>query len=179
MTWKNEWRLSKKWGYVSSAALIPYAVIKMLWANGIIFLASGKGIAELHASMKTENDPISRFFYSYGIDVTAVLALIASLLALALVRDWRSNRLRWVLIAAAGLGGSVFVTICLITFYKLVAGSIRFSDFPEFDPWVLLPVYGGFLVWGVAICMAALSCSIRTYRRTHQNGYDAKTPTVR
>ncbi|MDN4075283.1 hypothetical protein [Fictibacillus terranigra] len=55
--------MSKKWGFAASVALIPYAVLKTLWANGVVILASVKGIEGLHASMKTSADPVSAFLY--------------------------------------------------------------------------------------------------------------------
>ncbi|SFJ39899.1 hypothetical protein SAMN02799624_04308 [Paenibacillus sp. UNC496MF] len=162
MTKQRTWWLSKKWGYAASVALLPYAVLKTLWANGVVILASGKGIEQLHASMKTSADPISAFLYAKGIDITVVLALIASTLAVALVKDWGRRIPRWMLIIPAGVGGTFFISICLATFYKMAVGTIRMTDTPEFDPWVLLPVYGGFFAWGIAISMAAFSFGIRT-----------------
>ncbi|MCQ6268610.1 hypothetical protein M1K46_23825 [Fictibacillus sp. WQ 8-8] len=162
MTKKRKWWLSKKWGFAASVALLPYAVLKTLWANGVVILASVKGIEGLHASMKTIADPVSAFLYAKGIDITAVLALIASTLAVALVQEWGRRIPRWMLLVPAGLGGTFFISISLATFYKLAVGTIRLTDTPEFDPWVLLPVYGGFFIWGIAISMAALSYGIRT-----------------
>ncbi|MBB6733955.1 hypothetical protein [Cohnella zeiphila] len=152
---------SAKWGYAASIALLPYAILKTLWANGFAVLATSAGIRELHASMMANGDPVSRFLYLYGVDPTALLALIASLLALALVRNWGRRLPLWLLLLPAGLGGLGFLFVCLVTSYRLLAGDIRMSDSPEFSPWVLLPVYGGFLAWGVTICMAALSYGIR------------------
>lgn len=153
---------SKKWGYAASVALLPYAVLKTLWAHGVVLLATGRGIEELHASMKSGADPISAFLYARGIDITAVLALMASVLAAALVQEWGRRVPHWLLLVPAGMGGMLFFMICLITFCRLAAGTIRMSDTPEFDPWVLLPVYGGFFIWGIAISMAALSYWMRT-----------------
>ncbi|MCQ6264701.1 hypothetical protein M1K46_03345 [Fictibacillus sp. WQ 8-8] len=164
MNRRRPWLLSKKWGNTAAAALVPYAILKTLWANGVVLLASGKGIAELHASMNAEADPVSKFLYACGIDITALLALIASLLALALVRDWGRKVSRWLLLIPSCLGGLFFIGIGLVTFYWLIVGAVDFSDNPEFSPWVLLPVYGGFLTWGVTISMAALSYGIRTSR---------------
>jgi hypothetical protein len=170
----GEWWLSKKWGYAASVALIPYAILKTLWVIGVPLLVSEKGVEELHASMRTVADPISRFLYSYGVDITVILAIVASLLALALVRPWGRiipNRLpriggrkapRWLLLIPAWLGGLTFTSISILTFYKLIVGSISLSDSPDFEPWVLIPVYGGFFTWGVTISLAALSFQIRT-----------------
>ncbi|HZG17045.1 MAG TPA: hypothetical protein VE710_18820 [Candidatus Bathyarchaeia archaeon] len=169
MTKKRTWWSSKKWGYVASVALIPYTVIKTLWANGVVILASEKGIEGLHASMKTSADPVSSFLYAMGIDITAVFALIATMLAVALVKDsWRMIPC-WMLLVPAYLGGTFFIYMCFSTFYKLVSGSIRISDTREFNPWVLLPVYGGFFIWGVAIILAAISYGIRKGRSARLN----------
>lgn len=169
-----EWQLSNKWGYAASIALIPYAILKTLWAFGVTIMVSEKGIEELHASMITSSDPISSFLYSCGIDITAILAIIASLLALALVRPWgrffpnwlphiRGRKVpRWLVLIPAWLGGLIFISVSIITFYKLIGGSISLSDNSEFEPWVLIPVYGGFFTWGVTISLAALSYQMRT-----------------
>ncbi|MBO1583252.1 hypothetical protein [Bacillus sp. XF8] len=73
----GEWWLSKKWGYAASVALIPYAILKMLWAFGIPLLVSEHGVEALHVSMRTNADQVSRFLYSYGVDLTVILAIIA------------------------------------------------------------------------------------------------------
>jgi len=164
MTNKRTWWSSKKWGYVASVALLPYTVIKTLWANGVVILATEKGIEGLHASMKNSADPVSAFLHDKGIDITVVFALIATMLAVALVKDsWRVIPI-WLLLVPAYSGGTFFIYMCFSTFYQLATGSIRISGMLEFDPWVLLPVYGGFFVWGVAIILAAISYGIRTGR---------------
>lgn len=169
----GEWWLSKKWGYAASVALIPYAILKTLWANGVTLLVSKKGIEELHTSMKTIADPVSSFLYSYGVDITVILAVVASLLALALVRPWgwimpdwlpgigARKVSRWLLLIPAWFGGLTFISVSVVTFYKLIVGSISLSDSTDFEPWVLIPVYGGFFIWGVTISLAALSYQIR------------------
>ncbi|WP_134686603.1 hypothetical protein [Brevibacillus migulae] len=169
MTYKRTWWTSKKWGHVASMTLLPYTVIKTLWANGVVILASVKGIEGLHATMKTSADPVSAFLYAKGIDVSAVLALIATMLALALVKDsWRVIPC-WILLVPAYSAGAFFIYMCFSTFYQLAVGSIRISDMREFDPWVLLPVYGGFFVWGVAIILAAISYGIRNSRKVRSH----------
>jgi drug/metabolite transporter superfamily protein YnfA len=116
--------------------------------------------------MKGDSGQIISFLYAHGIDITAILALIASLLALALVQNWGQKIPRWFLLVPAGVGGLSFIYISLVTFYKLIVGDISFSNTSTFSPWVLLPVYGGFFTWGVTICLAALSYGIRTRKRT-------------
>lgn len=108
----GDWWLSKKWGYAASVALIPYAILKTLWAMGVTLLVSEKGIEELHTSTRT-------------------------------------------------IAGLSFISVSVVTFYKLIVGSISLSDSPDFEPWVLIPVYGGFFIWGVTISLAALSYQIR------------------
>ncbi|MFC6227638.1 hypothetical protein ACFQI7_07420 [Paenibacillus allorhizosphaerae] len=174
--------LSKKWGYAASVALIPYALLKTVWATGVPLLVSEKGIEELHASMRTVADPVSGLLYSYGIDITAILAIIASLLALALVRPWGRMIPQglplvggrkvpcWLPLIPAWLGGLLFTTISMVTFYKIIMGSIRFSDFTDFEPWVLIPVYGGFFTWGITISLAALAYQIRVSRIAPPSG---------
>ncbi|WP_028608581.1 hypothetical protein [Paenibacillus harenae] len=168
------WWFSRKWGYAASIALIPYLILKTLWANGFAVLATGQGIEQLHASIRSNADPFSKTLYAIGIDPTAILALIASLLALALVQRWGQKIPRWILLPPAGLGGLLFITVCFVTLNKLFTGDIRMSDSPEFHPWVLVPVYGGFFAWGVTISMAALCYFVRTRNKVPSSGNIAR-----
>ncbi|MGG3573986.1 hypothetical protein ABES25_15650 [Bacillus gobiensis] len=108
-----EWKMSNKWGYAASLSLIPYAILKTLWAFGVTIMISEKGIEELHASMRTSADSVSSFLYSCGIDITAILAVIASLLALALVRPWGRNVPRLLVLIPAWLGGITFIIVSI------------------------------------------------------------------
>ncbi|AGN70619.1 hypothetical protein ACVNS2_08340 [Paenibacillus caseinilyticus] len=159
---QRAWLSSKRWGYIASLALVPYAILKLLWANGIAVLISQEGIEELHASMQANADPISKWLFDIGIDATALMALIASLLALALVAEWGKKLPRGILLAPAYLGGLFFVFISLVTFYKIMTGDIRLADNPDFGTWVTPIVYGGFFAWGVTVSMAAWSYGMRT-----------------
>ncbi|MBB6669512.1 hypothetical protein [Cohnella nanjingensis] len=151
---------SLKWGYTASVALIPYMVMKTLWAISLPVLATAQGMKELHESMLANGDPITAFLYPYGIDTTVLLGLIASVLAIALVRPWGRRIPPWILILPALTGGMAFIAVSLSVLFKLVKSSMDGSFHSltgPFSPWIMLPAYGGFATWGVSISLAALS----------------------
>src|SRR5262249_41615857 len=109
MNWKrNKWLSSKIWGNAAAVVLLPYAVLKTLWAFGFALGWSDKGISELQMSMKSGNS-FMYVLYSNGIDITAVLACIASLLGLSLVQSWGRKIDRRLILLPAWLGGVAFI----------------------------------------------------------------------
>ena len=92
----QSWFQSYKWGYVASVALLPYAIFKTLWALGVPIGATQKAIEDMHANMEAYSGPVFSFLYQYGIDITALLAIIATFLALALVRPWGQHFPKWI-----------------------------------------------------------------------------------
>lgn len=53
----NSWWRSRKWGYAAFVALIPYAVLKTIWAFGITIGMPAETMAELHAGMAANSGP--------------------------------------------------------------------------------------------------------------------------
>ncbi|MDO7486869.1 hypothetical protein Q5O89_15755 [Peribacillus frigoritolerans] len=86
--------LNKGWGYVAALALLPYAILKSLWAWGSTVGLTTKQAVQNVAGF---GDPLkegSAFLYTLytiEIDFTAILAILASLFALALVTSWGRN----------------------------------------------------------------------------------------
>lgn len=82
---------TKGWGYVAALALLPYAILKSLWAWGSTIGLTTKqaveNVAGLADTLK-EGPAFLYTLYNIGIDFTAILAILASLFALALVTSW-------------------------------------------------------------------------------------------
>ncbi|MBP0726645.1 hypothetical protein J5Y03_15910 [Bacillus sp. RG28] len=157
---KNKWLSSKVWGYTASVVLMPYAALKTMWAFGIALGWSSKGISELHMAMKSGN-PVIHFLYSNGIDITAILACVASLLGLSLVQSWGRKMDRRLVLIPAWLGGTAFTYIGSDGLYL-----VRKAEIGDMHLWVFLLVYGGFLLWGITTLLAAVSFQNREKRFT-------------
>jgi hypothetical protein len=148
---ENKWLSSKLWGYTAAVALLPYALLKTIWAFGIALGWTAEGIAKLHLAMKSVN-PVMYFIYSNGIDITAILACVASLLGLSLVQRWGRKVNRRFILFPAWLGGAAFTCFGAVGLYSLIESATE-----DMQLWVFFLVYGGFLLWGITILLAAVS----------------------
>lgn len=179
----QSWFQSNKWGYVASVALLPYAIFKTLWALGVPIGATQKAIEDMHANMEAYSGPVFSL-YRYGIDITALLAIIAIFLALALVRPWGQRFPkwipilggrkfhRWLLLIPAWVGGMLFTIfggVSVIDMVLIGLGIKPSGNMDGLEPWVFMIVYGGFFIWGFTICLAALSYQTRTRNRKAEN----------
>ena len=148
---------SKIWGYIAALALLPYATIKMIWAwGGTIGFTSEKAANEVLGSIELlkEQLPILYYLQSNGIDLTAILALIASLFALAYVLHFGLPN-RFLIIAGWTVG---FLTVIVSALAILqVIGVIPKGTTEGMKFLVFIITYGGFFVLGVAIFLATLS----------------------
>lgn len=86
--------LTKGWGYTAALALLPYAILKSLWAWGsTVGIETKQALRDVAGFGDTLKEGPAFLFtlYTIGIDFTAVLAILASLFALALVTSWGRN----------------------------------------------------------------------------------------
>lgn len=71
--------MTKGWGYVAALALLPYAIIKSIWAWGSTVLLTTKqavqGVAGFGDTLK-EGSAFLYTLYTIGIDFTAILAIL-------------------------------------------------------------------------------------------------------
>lgn len=128
----STWQHSKKWGYIAAVAMLPYAMLKTLWAFEVNIGISLEMLSELHANMTIYGGPVVNFLYRHGIDITAVLAIVASLLSLALVQSWGQtfpkwmpyfggrSVPRWLLLIPAWLGGMFFAIQFAIVMVQII-----------------------------------------------------------
>lgn len=93
--------VTKARGYIAAFALLPYAILKTLWAWGATVGLTTKeaiqGVAEFGDTLK-KGSAFLYSLYTIGIDFTAVLAILASLFAVALVSSWGEKLPKWLLI---------------------------------------------------------------------------------
>jgi len=108
--------LTKGWGYVAALALLPYAILKSLWAWGsTVGFTTKQAVQDVAGFGDTLKEGPAFLFtlYTIGIDFTAILAILASLFALALVTSWGEKLPKLLLIIS---GWSVGVLTVLISF---------------------------------------------------------------
>ncbi|TBX72089.1 hypothetical protein E0M25_24730 [Bacillus mycoides] len=151
--------LTKGWGYVAALALLPYAILKSLWAwgstVGLTTKQAVQNVAGFGDTLK-EGSAFLYTLYTIGIDFTAILAILAYLFALALVTSWGEKLPKWLLII---LGWSVGVLTVLISFLTALQflGVLPKGYTEGLAIWVYVVTYGGLFLWGVTVFIATLS----------------------
>ncbi len=155
----NKIYLTKGWGYVGALALLPYAILKSLWAWGsTVGLTTKQAVQDIAGFSDTlkEGSAFLYTLYTIGIDFTAIMAILGSLFALALVTSWGEKLSKWLLIP---LGWSVGVLTVLISFSTALQflGVLPKGYTEGFAIWVYVVTYGGLFLWGVTIFIATLS----------------------
>ena len=99
----NKTYLTKGWGYVAALALLPYAILKSLWAWGsTVGFTTKQAVQDVAGFGDTlkEGPAFLYTLYTIGIDFTAILAILASLFALALVTSWGEKLPKWLLMTS-------------------------------------------------------------------------------
>lgn len=166
---------SNLWGYIASVILLPYAIIKTLWAWGItIGLTDEKAISAMaHFDKNIEEQSLFVYgLYKLGVDFTTILAIVASVFALAFVRSWGQilpkwmpfvkNRKvpRWLLLIPGWSVGFITVMVSISTIFQLL-GFLPRGNPEGLAYWVYGITYGGLFIWGVCIFFATLSYQYR------------------
>ncbi|MGN7382446.1 hypothetical protein [Paenibacillus sp. SAFN-117] len=151
--------LSKRWGYVAAFALLPYAILKSLWASGFtIGLTTEQAVQDVAGFGDTlkEGPAFLYTLYTVGIDFTAILAILASLFALAFVTSWGEKLPKWLLIVSGWSVGIVTVLISFMTALQFF-GVLPKGYAEGLAVWVYVVTYGGLFLWGVTVFIATLS----------------------
>lgn len=150
---------TKGWGYVAALALLPYAILKSLWAwgstVGLTTKQAVQNVAGLGDTLK-EGPAFLYTLYNIGIDFTAILAILASLFALALVTSWGEKLSKRLLIISGWSVGVLTVLICFLTALQFL-GVLPKGDTEGLAIWVYVVTYGGLFLWGVTVFIATLS----------------------
>ncbi|ALC85322.1 hypothetical protein AM499_05470 [Bacillus sp. FJAT-22090] len=151
--------ITKVWGYVAALALLPYALLKSLWAwgstVGITTKEAVQNVAGFGDTLK-EGPTFLKTLYNFGIDFTAILAILASIFALALVTSWGEKLSNRVLIISGWAVGVLTVLICFLTSLQFL-GVLPKGDTEGLAIWVYVVTYGGLFLWGVTVFLATLS----------------------
>ncbi|EMA6344741.1 hypothetical protein ACO11K_000011 [Bacillus cytotoxicus] len=164
--------LTKGWGYVVTLALLPYAILKSLWAWGVTVGLTTKqaiqGVAEFGNTLKEESSFLYTL-YTIGIDFTAVLAILASLFALALVTSWGEKLPKWLLIISGWSVGILTVLVSFLTALQFL-GVLPKGYIEGLAIWVYVVTYGGLFLWGVTVFLATLSFQHRIKNKSSEKG---------
>ena len=141
--------LTKGWGYVQAFALLPYAILKSLWAwgstVGLTTKQAVQNIAGVGDTLK-EGPTFLYTLYTIGIDFTAFLAILASLFALALVSTWGEKLPKWLLIIPGWSVGVLTVLLSFLTALQFL-GVLPKGNTEGFVIWVYVVTYGGLFLW--------------------------------
>ncbi|EIT84137.1 hypothetical protein A374_16869 [Fictibacillus macauensis ZFHKF-1] len=157
---EKSFRHTKAWGYVAAVALLPYALLKCIWAwGGSIGSTSNQSMHDFTMNVLQDQSSFLYILYSVGIDFTAVMAIIGSFIGIALVSSW-GLRVRHMLLVVGWLTGLITFIALLSTILQLF-GLIPKGTTDGLAIWVYVITYGGLLVWGVSVFMATLSLQKR------------------
>ncbi|MFJ6478585.1 hypothetical protein ACIQK6_00360 [Streptomyces sp. NPDC091682] len=177
-------RLIQLGAWAGTLAFVPYAAMKLVWASGGTFA----GITGEEVLVVSERNGASEVFLtleSWGLDPTALLAVLGVFLLWGLVRPWgqvfprwtpflRGRRVpRWLPLAPALLGAATLAPygVAGVGYLALAtAGAVtmRRGDFHSAGDALLVGWIGmvAFAVYGIALTLAARSYWLRT-RPTH------------
>ena len=151
--------LTKGWGYVAALALLPYAILKSLWAWGLtVGLTTKQAVQSVTGIGDTlkEGSAFLYTLYTIGIDFTAILAILASIFALALVTSWGEKLPKWLLIISGWSVGVLTALVCFLTALQFL-GVLPKGYTDGLAIWVYVVTYGGLFMWGVTVFIATLS----------------------
>ncbi|ALC91489.1 hypothetical protein AM500_18110 [Bacillus sp. FJAT-18017] len=165
--------MTKGWGYVAALILLPYAILKSLWAWGLtVGLTTQQAVKNVAGSGDTlkEGSAFLYTLYSVGIDFTAILAILASLFALALVTSWGEKLPKWLLIIPGWSVGVLTVLVSFLTALQFL-GVLPKGYTEGLAIWVYVVTYGGLFLWGVTVFIATLSFQHRIKNKQSQKGY--------
>ncbi|MFF8838967.1 hypothetical protein [Streptomyces sp. NPDC015130] len=145
--------LAPRAGLVAVAALVPYTALKTAWALGVTPGYTGTGRPGIDPRYTSD---LGIRLYDHGVDVTAVLALLGMVLALALTRPWgrRLPRLPLLALGWAGAGALVPFGIFLAALGALAWTGAVDVGMADHAPWVVAVAYGSFSGYGLALARA-------------------------
>ncbi|MFE4619220.1 hypothetical protein ACFRJ7_24265 [Streptomyces sp. NPDC056747] len=154
---------STRAGLVAVAALVPYTTLKTAWALGLTVGYTGTGRPGADPEYTSD---LGIWLYDHGVDVTAVLAVLGMVLALALTRSWgrRLPRPPMLALGWAGAGALAPFGALLAAVGVLAWTGVIGSGLDDHAPWVVAVAYGGFSCYGLALGRATRSFQQATRR---------------
>ncbi|MEU7605667.1 hypothetical protein [Streptomyces sp. NPDC041003] len=166
--------------WAGTLAFVPYAAMKLVWASGGTF-AGISGEEMLAVSERNGASGLFLTLESWGLDPTALLAVLGLFLLWGLVRPWgqvfprwtlflRGRRVpRWLPLAPALLGAATLapygvVGVGYLALATAGAVTMRRGDFHSSGDALLVGWIGivAFAVYGIALTIAARSYWLRT-----------------
>ncbi|MFD9358694.1 hypothetical protein [Streptomyces sp. NPDC060031] len=166
--------------WAGTLAFVPYAAMKLVWASGGTF-AGITGEELLAVSKRNGASGIFLTLESWGLDPTALLAVLGVFLLWGLVRPWgqvfpgwtlflRGRRVpRWLPLAPALLGAATLAPYGIVGVGYLALATagvvtMRRGDFHSSGDALLVGWIGmiAFAVYGIALTIAARSYWLRT-----------------
>ncbi|MFD9368845.1 hypothetical protein ACFWA6_14235 [Streptomyces sp. NPDC060020] len=166
--------------WAGTLAFVPYAAMKLVWASGGTF-AGITGDEMLAVSERNGASEIFLALESWGLDPTALLAVLGVFLLWGLVRPWgqvfprwtmflRGRRVpRWLPLAPALLGGATLAPYGVVGVGYLVLATggvvtLRRGDFHSSGDALLVGWIGmvAFAIYGITLIIAARSYWLRT-----------------
>lgn len=169
--------------YLGAAAFLPYATMKTIWALGGTF-AGSSGAEMVAISRRNGASGIWLTLESWGLDVTALLAVLGVFLLFGLVRPWgqvfprwtlwlRGRRVpRWLPLIPALLGAATLAPYGVLGVGYAALGSaglvhVSRGDFHTPGDALLVTWFGlsAFASYGVALTVATWSYLRRTQSR--------------
>ncbi|MFE5485199.1 hypothetical protein [Streptomyces sp. NPDC056527] len=181
--------------WAGTLAFVPYAAMKLVWASGGTF-AGITGEEMLAVSERNGASGIFLTLESWGLDPTALLAVLGVFLLWGLVRPWgqvfprwtlflRGRRVpRWLPLAPALVGAATLAPygVAGVGYLALATAGVvtmRRGDFHSSSDALLVGWIGmiAFAVYGIALTIAARSYWLRTRPgcRTSVNGEGPST----
>ncbi|MFD5891513.1 hypothetical protein ACFWHQ_36905 [Streptomyces sp. NPDC060334] len=166
--------------WAGTLAFVPYAAMKLVWASGGTF-AGITGEEMLAVSERNGASGIFLTLESWGLDPTALLAVLGVFLLWGLVRPWgqvfprwtlflRGRRVpRWLPLAPALLGAATLAPYGVVgagylTLATAGVVTLRRGDFHSSGDALLVGWIGmvAFAAYGIALTIAAVSYWLRT-----------------
>ncbi|MEV5506922.1 hypothetical protein [Streptomyces orinoci] len=150
------------------------------WAAYASALSATVGFIPLHAAwamgipLWAHKDKFHQWYAQGGgpyLSVLSVMALLAGVLALSLVRPWGQVFPGWVPLLAGRpvprrtLAATAFIVAAFLLVYTGWAAWQTFGDFEDdgiFSPWIVVYGVPQFLVWGGGLLIAAYQYARRT-----------------
>ncbi|MBZ2198744.1 DUF3995 domain-containing protein [Occultella gossypii] len=152
---------------IGIASLLPYALIKTYWAMG--GRAGLRDGFDLATEFRRNGAPEAIIWLErHGIDFTAILALVGSVLLVALIRPWGMRLPRWMVLGPAWAGAAFLVPYGTLTAVVALAGS-NDDRTAATTGWLTAAAVAAFCGIGSALAICARSYQRRSAPR-HDSG---------
>lgn len=146
-------------GIYCSHFIASLCILKTIWAlGGTTGLNSEEAIGQISGPSPLLKEESSWLYalHSSGIDMTAMMAILASLFALCFVVPLGKKIPKYLIIIPGwiiGIGTFLFLGLSILQ----AAGYLPRGTTEGVQLWVFILTYGGFFCWGISLFLATLS----------------------